>query len=100
MTTLLYLLINSSVELAGDLLYYNWYIIDASAGDIDITLPPDYEGSTRIFYRVDASEHLVMFHPDGEDTIDGAIFKYMPAKSTSQLLKMGGNWFMPIVSYT
>lgn len=98
--TAVYLLINSSVEITGDLAYYDIYIIDASAGDIDITLPPDDNGATRIFYRIDNSANAVMFHPDGNDTIEANIFKYLPPRSYTQMIKIVDSWLMPIVSFT
>ena len=72
-----------------------WYRIDATAGDVTVTLPAAnlYPGETYQFTRTDATANSVEVVPDGRETINGAaILSIVTQYETYTLISDGFGW--------
>lgn len=95
-----YTTINSTVDMnLNSLEYFEYFIIDATNGNINITLPTGYDGSYYQFHRLDTSTNVVTFLPQTGDTINGGSSIILPINRYTQPIKMGTDWRFPRFSF-
>ena len=82
---------------------YNYFIIDASANNINIILPPNF-GAAYVFNRIDQSTHVVTLTCQTGDTINGNSSLVFPINTYSEAVynNFNGatNWLIPKFSFT
>lgn len=72
-------------------------LVDASAGDVTIALPPAsvLRGRTFTVKKIDASANDVTIEPDGSETIDGAANESVSSQWDSTTFNSNGSaWFI------
>lgn len=73
-----------------------YIVVDASGGDVTITLPAitsDYLGKYYYIKRIDSSGNVVTITPNGSDTIDGAANQTLDSEDDSlHIVAIPGDW--------
>lgn len=87
---------STSVTLSGE--SFRTYLVDASSGNITISLPSasdaEDQGQVR-FKKVDATANKVILDPSGSETIDGELTAELTVQYDAITLEAyNGNWFI------
>ena len=92
--------INSNTDMNQNSLEYNeYFLIDASSGNIDITLPANKgDGSFYQFHRTDESNNIVSFFPSSGETVNNTTSITLPINRYVQPIKISDNWIFSIIS--
>ena len=77
-------------------------IVDATSGDITITLPTaasSYDSGVGSIFTIkrsadDSSGNTLTVDADGSETIDGDLTKTLSAGSAMQIISNGSNWYI------
>lgn len=70
-------------------------IVDASAGDVTVTLPAAAGGRLISVKKIDASSNTVTLQPSGGETIDGGVTATITVQwTTLTLQEVGGAWYI------
>ena len=73
----------------------SFLIVDATSGDITITLPTVTAGRLVTIKKVDSTSNTVTLTPAGSETIDGGVNAIITTQWTSLTLQaIDGNWFI------
>ena len=95
-----YTTLNSTCDMnQNNLEFYDYYLIDASSGNISITLPTAYDSSYYQFQRIDTTANTVTLLPQSGDTVNSTSSLLFPINRYAQLIKIGTNWRCPRISF-
>lgn len=83
----------------NNLQYYDYYLLDASAGNISITLPVLYDGSYIQLHRIDTTSNTITLLPQSGETLNGTTSVLFPINRYAQCVKIGSNWRIPRISF-
>lgn len=100
MSSYSYTTINSTCDMdQNGLQWYDYYFVDATSGNITITLPTLYDSSYFQMHRIDTSSNTVTLVPQSGDTINNTSSLLFPINRYSQLIKTSSNWRCPRISF-
>ena len=92
---------NSTIDMSTNSLEsYEFFVVDATNGDIDIKLHlAYYDGMCFQFLRVDNSNHIVTFSCQQGNNIDGNSNKNFPNNRYVQCISYNNSWLCPLIAY-
>jgi hypothetical protein len=95
-----YTTINSTVDMnTNSLEYFEYFIVDATSGNIEIKLPTAYDGSYFQFHRLDTTPNLVTFVPQTGNTVNGGSSFLLPVNRYTQVIKIQNDWRIPRIAF-
>lgn len=95
-----YTTITSTVDMnQNSLEFFEYFLVDATSGNIEIKLPTSYDGSYFQFHRKDTSSNTVTFICQTGDTVNGGSSILLPINRYCQVIKIGNDWRTPRISF-